>query len=817
MRHNESPSLDGVIDPGGVLLHPYCYVCNHSALQDEIGFCQMFAEIDENVITPAKILSDILEIEISTDLAHSQIVCVNCNMMCLEYQQLIQRAETIRIEMTMAYNQTVMKLAGLTEKDLKENEGATGSTEEHLESALHNFNKELMSIEDVFQIDGIAPNAIEGDPVQNPDHMEENLSKMGLVWPSGSADSQQPINVTSLLPADDEAESEKVSDAKEEQSQLVGSENSSNDLATAATLMISENSAPDLLSSEHSLEQYISEPSKAIVEVASEDGTVYCIYGDVIESYSDGEENNDTASNIETTENEIEYDEIIVESSIQDSENRLKTTTEKTTDTVSESSVEKSDDTTPQTVNNADNSSSHPLFVKIDGIYYCTLCSTRGQVDSYSIKTITLHLKKEHGEKILICERCDAMFYRRPTYNEHMDQHTIEDCRDFCCDVCGIEFTEARTLRLHRKTHAAVNKMWSCDTCGKKFTSKTVYEVHKNTHLGLKPFKCSVCSKDFSSKYILTVHMKTHKDRVRKFACSKCDSAFYSRSNLLHHEKTHIGSRDFPCSDCGKSFLSQHNLNVHKVIHASTKPFACRTCGKPFARKAEVADHERIHTGEKPFSCDICDASFAQRSNLYSHKRLTHFNDKRFKCETCGACFKRRRLLLYHTRATHTGERPYKCDLCDATFVYPEHFQKHKRIHTGTKPFACEVCNKTFNSRDNRNAHRYVHSDKKPFECVSCGSGFMRKSQLYTHMQKKGHLNETIVINQPRITTSHEYESESVHEPVVGDQQNPGGSYEEEDAEDMTESAEYYLQDTEDQQGDTSWSNLLEQDVNETD
>ncbi|KFB43502.1 hypothetical protein ZHAS_00011313 [Anopheles sinensis] len=106
----------------------------------------MFAEIDESVITPAKILSDILEIEVSSDLAHSQIVCVNCNMMCLEYQQLIQRAETIRIEMTMAYNQTVMKLAGLTEKDLKENEEAAGSSEEHVESALHNFNKELVSI-----------------------------------------------------------------------------------------------------------------------------------------------------------------------------------------------------------------------------------------------------------------------------------------------------------------------------------------------------------------------------------------------------------------------------------------------------------------------------------------------------------------------------------------------------------------------------------------------------------------------------------------------------------------------------------------------
>jgi hypothetical protein len=71
-------------------------------------------------------------------------------------------------------------------------------------------------------------------------------------------------------------------------------------------------------------------------------------------------------------------------------------------------------------------------------------------------------------------------------------------------------------------------------------------------------------------------------------------------------------------------------------------------------------------------------------------------------------------------RSVHTGERPYQCEECYATFVYPEHFEKHKRIDTGEKPFRCEVrfvhfpnaflskrvfhfqvCGKAFNSRDN--------------------------------------------------------------------------------------------------------------------
>lgn len=147
----------------------------------------------------------------------------------------------------------------------------------------------------------------------------------------------------------------------------------------------------------------------------------------------------------------------------------------------------------------------------------------------------------------------------------------------------------------------------------------------------------------------------------------------------------------------------------------------------------------------------MCPSSFAQRSNLMSHKRATHFNDKRYKCETCHRSFKRRRLLEYHIKATHTGERPYKCDICNSTFVYPEHYKKHIRIHSGVKPFTCEVCGKAFNSRDNRNAHRYVHSDKKPYECLVCNQGFMRKPLLYAHMEAQKHLNDKIIVNQPRI------------------------------------------------------------------
>nr|XP_023029693.1 oocyte zinc finger protein XlCOF6-like [Leptinotarsa decemlineata] len=310
-----------------------------------------------------------------------------------------------------------------------------------------------------------------------------------------------------------------------------------------------------------------------------------------------------------------------------------------------------------------------------------------------------------------------------------------------------------RPAKSVKHLHHPQTKAWECGTCGKKCGSKNLLDEHVNTHLGVRPYVCGICGKNFASKYTYKAHEKTHESRPRPFKCEQCDKAFLNQQNLKQHQRTHIGLKEFSCPLCGKQFGSAHNLEVHSIVHSGNKPFACSICSKEFARKAEVRDHERTHTGERPYQCELCGVTFGQRSNLQSHKRATHYDDKRYQCDLCGKGFKRRRLLDYHIKAVHTGERPFKCEVCDATFVYPEHFKKHRRIHTGEKPFSCEVCGKAFSSRDNRNAHRFIHSDKKPYECMVCGAGFMRKPPLYQHMQSQGHHNDTIVVNQPRLTT----------------------------------------------------------------
>ncbi|CAK1549136.1 unnamed protein product [Leptosia nina] len=343
------------------------------------------------------------------------------------------------------------------------------------------------------------------------------------------------------------------------------------------------------------------------------------------------------------------------------------------------------------------------------------------------------HLKTAHSARLYLCS-CGVIIRKRADFTAHLEIHA---------DKNNI---------LTPQTAERLGRQHECQVCKKKFSSRLVLSGHMNTHTGNRPYTCDICNKSFASRYSQQAHMKTHSERPRPYKCTECGKSFFTPHNLAHHQKIHSGVKDFVCKVCGKAFGSQHNLEVHAVVHSGVKPFVCSVCNKGFARRAEVRDHMRIHTGERPFECEHCGARFSQRSNLHSHRRATHLNDKRHQCPHCTKKFKRRRLLEYHIKSNHTGERPLKCELCDASFIYPEHYKKHVRIHSGERPFACEVCGKSFNSRDNRNVHRFVHSDRKPYECVICGTGYMRKHLLYQHMNSTGHISESIVVNQPRVS-----------------------------------------------------------------
>lgn len=119
------------------------------------------------------------------------------------------------------------------------------------------------------------------------------------------------------------------------------------------------------------------------------------------------------------------------------------------------------------------------LYVR-DGLkYQCILCEPVTE-SIYDTKTIAIHLKTDHNEKIYVCDICGCGFRKRTLYNEHVNDHsTLHEC-----EICKAVFTEVRNYRLHKKTHSSNEKVWSCKICEKKYNSRKLLDEHMNMHTG---------------------------------------------------------------------------------------------------------------------------------------------------------------------------------------------------------------------------------------------------------------------------------------------------------------------------------------------
>lgn len=96
--------------------------------------------------------------------------------------------------------------------------------------------------------------------------------------------------------------------------------------------------------------------------------------------------------------------------------------------------------------------------------------------------------------------------------NQHFDTHA--GSRSFPYGVCGYQFKDRKTARMHEATqHSADSgRCHECELCGRRFSKKSVRDAHVRRHKGQKPHACSMC--DWASADItdLRKHMiRKHK------------------------------------------------------------------------------------------------------------------------------------------------------------------------------------------------------------------------------------------------------------------------------------------------------------------
>lgn len=129
-----------------------------------------------------------------------------------------------------------------------------------------------------------------------------------------------------------------------------------------------------------------------------------------------------------------------------------------------------------------------PLFYRDSNTneFQCLLCQPTSLV-IYDPKTISIHLKNDHNERIYVCSICGLDFRKRNPYNDHMDEHMAATSASiYECVVCHATFSDSRQFRLHNKTHTPSVKIWPCKTCDKKYSSKNLLDEHMNMHTGAR-------------------------------------------------------------------------------------------------------------------------------------------------------------------------------------------------------------------------------------------------------------------------------------------------------------------------------------------
>ena len=335
-------------------------------------------------------------------------------------------------------------------------------------------------------------------------------------------------------------------------------------------------------------------------------------------------------------------------------------------------------------------------------IYKCVFCD---QV--FTTKEFLLaHNEEQHPNEtanvnnyVFKCyyKNCDKVFPSEKLFKSHFDLVHEENTQDsksegpYCCQHCGVQFVNVKTLRQHSKTshssvgtfkcalcnkgyknecdlkshmkdHTDKRKKYICNYCSKAWDRPSDLVKHIRIHTGDKPFQCKDCDKRFADKSLFLKHSRTHKSSSSIFyICGICDKKFQVESNLEKHLKTHTAA-SYSCSACGKKFFDEISLGAHINLHNGVLPYNCTFCNKEFGQLADLKKHERIHTGEKPYACHYCDRNFSDNSALKKHERrhMKVTSNEQFQCFGCGKLFLKEEAFFKHATLFSSGSHKNK-------------------------------------------------------------------------------------------------------------------------------------------------------------
>lgn len=154
-------------------------------------------------------------------------------------------------------------------------------------------------------------------------------------------------------------------------------------------------------------------------------------------------------------------------------------------------------------------------------IYRCCLCDLDNLPSAFRLM---VHLRKRHHT----CDVCLESCTDQSRLSNHVWKHKLQHL----CYRCGISYRNKPDITKHlfwkHGTESVLckrclQKKWPhvyhfcilpssfvCEECGLSFTKAVALKVHKRLHNDYRPYSCAECDKKFVSKKLLVKHSKLH-------------------------------------------------------------------------------------------------------------------------------------------------------------------------------------------------------------------------------------------------------------------------------------------------------------------
>ena len=129
-------------------------------------------------------------------------------------------------------------------------------------------------------------------------------------------------------------------------------------------------------------------------------------------------------------------------------------------------------------------------------MFVCVICS----FDAPSDENLKMHIRKEHDERVMSCEKCEALCKGRTKLMVHMQSH-----RETSCKNCGKKIPY-NSRASHMKK--CIGEMaFKCENCPALFKREDHLKVHVNKKRC--SIQCNICDKNLKSAGRLDKHIES--------------------------------------------------------------------------------------------------------------------------------------------------------------------------------------------------------------------------------------------------------------------------------------------------------------------